>query len=418
MSPNRIKYLGLGTLALLMLAGSAAHGQEDELRGMQLFEQADVRNYDGDWSQSKTGFFFDFEGLFLNITAPKKTTIGDPGPSPIVYPDPNDPITEANSLDTGRFRDTWKQGDRIEFGLMGEHHGFLIGTMETNTLTEHIAGDNVSMVFTDPKFGPGNALSYLAVNWGTQAVPNYLEAPVVFGNVSAVNQTKILTDVEAMYIYRPNQLQGGSTIEWMVGGRYFVLDDTFSFTGIGGFMDETYFNNAVQNQIAGPQIAARWYIPFGRCAVSFEGRFMAGINNEIIQQDGELASNITTSTITGTNNFGPPPRFVAAPVTAANPLVPSLMNSIGFQHSATFTEFVPLVELRTDLHVRLTNLITFKAGATGIWMDGIGRGADMVDYTVSTLNGAPMGINTTNVSHSNRQDIGIYGINIGLELNR
>jgi hypothetical protein len=418
MSPNRIKYWGLGTLALLMLAGAAARGQENELRGGQLFEPADVRPYDGDWARPKTGFFCSLDGIYWFMSAPKKTSIGDPGPSPIVFPDPTTPITESNSLDTGRYRATWKQGDRLEFGYVGEHHGILIGTLETNTLTENIAAANVSMVFTDPAFGPGGNLHYLAVNWGTSAVPNYLEAPVTFGHVSAVNRTKLIDGVEAMYIYRAGQLERGGTIEWMVGGRYFALDDTFSFDGIGGFMDETLFNNAVQNRVGGPQIGFRWYKPFGRFSLTAEGRFMAGVNTETVRQDGILASNITTNGVTGATSFGPPPRFVVAPVTAGNPLVPSLLNSIGFQHSAQFTEFVPLVEFRTDLHVKLTNLISFQAGWTTMWMNGIGRGADMIDYTVSTLNGPPMGINTTNVSHANRQDMLMYGFNIGLELNR
>ncbi|MGD0900517.1 MAG: BBP7 family outer membrane beta-barrel protein, partial [Thermoguttaceae bacterium] len=367
-----------------------------------------VRPYDN-WAEPKTGFFCTFDGIYWYMTPPKKTTVGDPGPSQTVYVDPTDSISESNSLDTGRFRTTWKQGDRIELGYVGEHHGFLISTIELNQQTEHIAGDNVYMIFTDPPFGPTNS-HYLDVNWGTLAAPNNLQAPVVFGNAAVQNIAK-LSGVEAMYLYRESQLPLGGTLEWMAGGRFIEFDDTFSFTGLGGFMDTTYFNNGVKNSIAGPQIGARLYLPVGRCAFSFEGRFMAGVNTEIVRQDGQLAGNINTT-------FGPPPRLVASPVTAANPIVPSLMAPIGFQHSAQFTEFSPVVEVRGDFHAKLTNLITLKAGWTTLWMNGIGRGADMVDYTVSTLNGAPMGINTTNVSHANRQDLLVYGINIGLELNR
>jgi len=97
------------------------------------------------------------------------------------------------------------------------------------------------------------------------------------------------------------------------------------------------------------------------------------------------------------------------------PPFPFLMSPTGFQHSAQYTEFSPLVEWRAEAHCRLTNLISVKGGFTGIWLDGVGRGADLVNWSVA--NGAPMGI-TNNVPHGNSQNMLIYGFNIGIELNQ
>jgi len=404
MSPNRI-YWGLGTLAICLLVGGAVRAQDYEVRGMQWFEPADVRPYDN-WAAPRTGFFCDFDGIYWYLSAPKKTSIGDPTLTPTVFWNTAAPVTEQNSLDTGRFRATWKQGDRIDFGFSGEHYGFLIGTIELNQQTEHIAADSAYIVFNDPPPGGSSTQTNLAANWGTVAVPNYLESPTLFDHVSVVNIAK-LAGVEAMFTYRPAQLEGGGSIEWMAGGRYMEFDDTFSIDAVGGVLDETTVQNAVQNRIAGPQVGVRLSMPFGRVGISTEARFMAGLNTETVRQFGTLASNIDIAGLPGT----------AGRLSTTSPF-PFLMSPFGYQHSAQFSEFVPAVELRAEAHARLTNLISVKGGFTGMWMNGVGRAADMVDYTVSTLNGAPMGITTSNVPHANQQNLLVYGFNIGLELNR
>jgi hypothetical protein len=185
------------------------------------------------------------------------------------------------------------------------------------------------------------------------------------------------------------------------------FDDTFSIDAVGGVLDETTVQNAVQNRIAGPQVGVRLSMPFGRVGISTEARFMAGLNTETVRQFGTLASNIDIAGLPGT----------AGRLSTTSPF-PFLMSPFGYQHSAQFSEFVPAVELRAEAHARLTNLISVKGGFTGMWMNGVGRAADMVDYTVSTLNGAPMGITTSNVPHANQQNLLVYGFNIGLELNR
>jgi hypothetical protein len=402
MSPNRI-LSGLSTLAVVILTGFAALGEDHELQGLQLFEPADVRPY-GNWAKPNEGFFLTFDGIFWTISAPKKTSIGDPNRTPTVYNGPVEGTTdtyldsesydETNSLDTGRYRAKWKQGDRIEFGYVDGHSGWLVSTIETNRQTQHLAGDDVSVVFNDPPFD-ARGQGYLTVDGllkntnDNTTTRQMLEMPVIFDHVSAINRTSF-NGAEAMYLYRTHQLHRGSVVEFMVGGRYLQFNDTFDVTATGGNLADSYWNTYAKNQIAGPEVGYRWWQPFGRFALSTEGRFMAGINAEKITQDGQLAS-----TLSGMND---PPE-------------PRLAHRNGFQSTATFTEFTPLVEFRAEAHAKLTNLISFKAGYTITWMDNIARASDMVDYTV--LN---MGI--TSANGGQKTDVLIQGLNIGVELNR
>ena len=43
-----------------------------------------------------------------------------------------------------------------------------------------------------------------------------------------------------------------------------------------------------------------------------------------------------------------------------------------------------MVELRAEARMQITNVITVKAGYTGIFINNVVRAADMVDYTVPT----------------------------------
>ena len=152
---------------------------------------------------------------------------------------------------------------------------------------------------------------------------------------------------------------------------------------------------AAVNRIAGPQIGLRWFKPFGRFALSSEGRFTAGINSQVVHQSGVLGSTLVSD----------------APITVDTPDIPKLMRATGFNNSENFTEFSPLVEFRIEAHVEITRLISLKAGWNAIWVNGIARAADMVEYRVPD-----MGITTA--LGGNRQDVFMHGLNLGIELNR
>ena len=87
------------------------------------------------------------------------------------------------------------------------------------------------------------------------------------------------------------------------------------------------------------------------------------------------------------------------------------MGATSFTHSTHFIEFSPIVELRVEAHMQLTNIIAVKAGYTGIFVNNVVRAADMVDYTLPT-----MGI-TRNLD-GNLQPVYIQGLTLSIEFNR
>ena len=353
---------GLAGLVCLLLTGLPALAQEgvNDVPAAQLFDPADIRPYD-DWNAPKEGFYFSFDGIFWNISAPKKTTIGVPGQvqEPLVANAIN-----TSTEDTGNFRAKQKDGDRLEFGYTDEHNGFLVDTFELNCQTQIIYGDHVYVVFKDNMFPPTRT---------------YIDP--VFIHTTVSNRTE--TDgIEALYTYRQHQFSNGGQLMWMAGGRYVRFDDEFNFTGVQGLIlpatgIETAVDTTVRNRITGPEVGARYYQQFGRLAFSSEARFMAGVNCQDIRQYGAMITSVV-----------PDNAFASS------------------DHQTTFT---PLGEFRIEGHVQLTRLISMKVGWTGIVMGGIGRASDMVNYALPT-----MSIN----SSQNQQTVFMQGVNIGVELNR
>ena len=384
---------GLAMVLAVMCAGRTVYGQDHELRGMACFEPTDEAPY-GNWAQPKEGFFITFDGLFWHISAPPKTSIGDPTLTPTVYDAAGNESVERNGMDTGEFRAKWKGGNRIELGWVDGHHGFLLSTIHMNSQTEILNARSVPVVFNDPAFG-SYGFHLLDIPFPENVTvnpsrPAFLgRAQVIFDTLTAENKTK-LNGVEASYLYRPHQLHDGGTVEFLLGGRYVELDDDFLVSALGGNLWDSLWNTHTKNKIAGPQVGLRWVKPFGRFEFSGEGRFTAGINSQSVTQDGVLASHLR----------------------APNPLyLPTQMTATGFANSASYTEFSPLVEFRVEGHYELSRLIKLKAGWTGIWMDNIARASDMVDYTVPR-----MGITTAN--KGNETSVFVNGFTLGLELNR
>ena len=397
MSPRRMTF-GVACLTLILLASVPAFGQDGvrDLPAAQLFDPADIRPY-GEWDTPKEGFFASFDGIFWTISAPKKTSIGAPGQTRDVFYGPTtaDEVVESNTMDTGDFRAKQTQGDRIEFGYTGEHHGFLVDTFELNGQTQYIYGNSVSVVFNDPPNGVGNQLLTGVV--GQDAAGNNVIAnvPVNFTTMSTMNRT--FTDgVEVLYTYRQHPLHYGGELTWMAGARYVRFDDEFAVDATGGNLAESAWDTTARNRIYGPEVGVRYIKQWGRFSLSTEGRFMAGVNNQDIRQYGELASELT-----GTSDNSPAN-------TGVNGL-PLLMHATAFASSEHLTEFTPLIEFRVEGHVQLTRLLSLKAGWTGIFMDGIARASDMVEYTVPSMGILP---------GNNNLPVFIQGVNVGLELNR
>jgi hypothetical protein len=384
MSLNRI-YFGLAALLLIVLTGSPVYSQDHELQGMQLFEETDARPY-GNWAAPKEGFFFTFDGIFWHITRPDKTTIGVPNLPHFVFigPTANDVVQEISTLDTGEFRAKWKQGDRISAGYISGSHGLMVDTFELNRQTEHLAADNVPVVFVDPGRGP-NGRGLLQVPVGNI----FLETPVIFDRIDSTNRVET-KGFEVLYMYRPHELHKGGELEFLLGGRYLYFDDEFNVFAFGGNLADCNWDTDAKNYVFGPEIGVRWSHEIGRFSLSADGRFTAGMNAQNVRQRGQM----------GTTLF--------APNTAP---APTFFNATGFENTAHFYEFAPVVELRAEGHVQVTKIISLKAGYNMIFMGGIARGSDMVNYVVPSL-----GITTAN--DANKQYVLMHGLTLGIEINR
>jgi hypothetical protein len=391
MLSNRICF---GLAAFLVAASAAlnAHGQDHELEGAALFERADVRPY-GNWAEPRNGLFFSFDGLYWHIGSPAKTSIGDPTLTPTVFVGPtlNDSFVETNSLDTPT-NSVWKWGDRMELGYVEGHHGFIFTSLSTQSQTQEEAALNAFVVFNDPAFGPnGQHFLDTVLQPATLLNPAIIgETPVNFTSIYVQSKTR-LQGVEALYMYRMDELHLGGQLEFTLGGRYFELKDQFWVNAQGGNIGDSFWNTKTHNEIAGPEFGARYYQPWGRFAISAESRFTAGINAQSVVQDGLIGRGL----IAGQN--APP--------------APTLLNATSFDNSTHFIEFSPIIEFRVEAHMQLTNVISLKAGYTGIFVNNVARAADMVDYTVPN-----MGI-TRNLE-GNLQNVYIQGLNLGFEINR
>jgi hypothetical protein len=397
MSSNRI-YFGLTTLLIVTLGCLSAFGQDHELEGMAPFEPADVQPYDN-WAKPKDGFFLTFDGIFWSISAPKITSIGDPNlASPLVFDSSGNSFPESNSMDTGAYRAKWKLGDRTEFGYMEEHDGFLVSIINTPWQTQSISGQGVNVLFNEPALGltaGGAPLGFLDF---INSAGITARAPWTVGELTAMNRTQ-LEGVEASYVYRLHQLHDGGSVEFLFGARYVELDDQFLVSTTGGdiWANGSTWDTYAKNKIAGPQLGVRWSKQIGMFSISSEGRAMAGINTETLTQNSLQAPLLS----------GPLPNPTSPPSAAA----PAEAINTGGNHTLSFTEFTPLVEFRVEGHYELTESIVLKAGWSAIWMNGIARASDCVDYTLPY-----MGI--TNGNDGNRQDVFVSGFNLGFELNR
>ena len=400
MLSNRFCF-ALVTFLLAATASINAFAQDHDLEGMAIAQPADVRPY-GNWAEPRNGLFFSFDGLYWHISNPAKTSIGDPTLTPTVFigPDLSDSFVETNSLQTPN-QSVWKWGDRMELGYVEGHQGIMFTSLSTESQTLEESALNAYVVFNEPAFGPAGSHyldTILAVIPGTR-IPSVIgETPVNFSTLYAQSKSR-LQGVEALYMYRMDELHFGGQLEFTMGGRYFELKDQFWVNAQGGNLTDSYWNTKTHNEIGGPEIGARFYQPWGRFAISAEGRFTAGINAQAVGQDGLLGKDLFLGVPTGST------------VLVNQPPLPTLMGPTSFTNSTHFIEFSPIIELRAEAHMQLTNIISVKAGYTGIFVNNVARAADMVDYTVPT-----MGI--TRTLEGNLQNVYIQGLNLGIEFNR
>jgi hypothetical protein len=266
----------------------------------------------------------------------------------------------------------------------------MFSSLETLSQTYDVTYANASVNFNDPAFGPeGSHYLDTVLAPAVGAVPAIIgETPVTFARLHMQNKSRV-EGAEALYVYRPSELPLGGELRLMLGGRYLELKDQFWVDTNGGNLTDSFWDTTTHNEIGGPEIGLRYYQPFGRCGISVDGRFTAGLNAQAAYQNGLLAAYL----VSGEN---------AAPL-------PTLMGAHTFVSSTHWIEFSPIVELRVEAHMQLTNIIGVKAGYTGMFVNNVARAADLVDYTLPN-----MGI-TRNLD-GNMQQVYIQGLNLSVDI--
>jgi hypothetical protein len=80
-----------------------------------------------------------------------------------------------------------------------------------------------------------------------------------------------------------------------------------------------------------------------------------------------------------------------------------------FVHTRFATQFAPVGELRLNLQYQAYRSIAVQAGWTGLFMGGIGRSANAIDWSLPSF-----GI----LNDHSRQFMLVQGLNIGVVINR
>lgn len=406
--------VALGLFVLLLAAPSYGQGP----LGLQLFAPADVSTMGGD-IQPNEGYFGQADFLWWSISAPKVVPVGFPGLTreafvgPIVVPIPNpgsagaDPnlvpaeitqeVTQANSLNTSLFGTEFLAGVRYEFGRVEDGNGWFVSTFQPLRLTEAFFVPSATFVVQDSPFGPA-AMNHL--QGFLSAVGPSGNLPVTLYNITMDHEVDTWS-VELMYLHRFRTCHNGGTFEFFAGPRYMEFNDRFG-VNVGAspialvtpdLLVGSSWASTAENHIIGGELGGRWFKKQGRWMLSTEGRFLAGMNRQNIHQVVNFA-----------------PLFGSTIGTSLQPLV---MGTSTSTFDAAPTVFTPGIELRLEARYQLTRAISFHAGWTGMWLDGIARGDATIDYSLAA-NGQVFGIDLTR----NKENLFINGLTLGIDINR
>jgi putative beta barrel porin BBP7 len=437
MSLYRMK-TGLATWIIVLLVGLPVFG---EVSDMQLFAPASQDMFGGG-PRANEGWFFNYDVLHWSISAPDTTTVGFPNLTRTVWYNPAmagvvaRTAVQHNTLDTSELNARYQTGHRIEVGNVYGHDGVMFNYWRLGTQNQTITANGVDMVFQDEPTQPF-LFGYVAAvdSLGNSPIAYFLpmelhDLPLTFDEVQVHSRVETW-GTELMYLRRTHPVHNG-ILEFSAGVRYMEVNESFNVDARGepaqlgedavgdarflvdsvgnpiapgNILADSNWYTSAENHIVGPQVGMHYAIKGGRWSLTSDGKFFAGFNRQNIDQRGTLGSHLADPF---PGALGP--ANVPVPVTV--PFVPLTMQPTTFNHGANFNEWSPGVELRVNLKYQVTRAVSFKFGWSALWMDGIARSSNMIDYSLSTT--SVMGINETR----NRQDMLIHGAVFGIEVNR
>jgi hypothetical protein len=267
-----------------------------------------------------------------------------------------------------------------------------------------------------------------------------VQFPVIFHSLSA-KQVSRLWGIEVMHLWqlplrRDNNRRLG-TWEALAGVRYLRFRDSFLVegfpdiqtqqnSGTGGSSSSSSTNNKIavgvlgtsqwnqqaDNNLIGPQLGLRWAAGQGRLTFQSEGRIMAAANFLTEKQTGfygkqpAFAQQTPLGQSSSSGGGGNNNQTQAPTVQPGFPvgLVPQ-----SFSHTRYVTQFSPVGEIRLNLNYQVYRSIAVQAGWTGLFMGGISRSANAIDWSLPSF-----GILGT----GSKQFVLVEGINVGVIINR
>jgi hypothetical protein len=406
-------------LGLLFLLGLAAPSFGQGPQGCQLFAPADLSTYGGGQAPNE-GYWFQYDVLYWSISAPENHLVGAPGERTVFYGPTTSPFIDnrgiqTSSLDTSFLKQQFSVGNRIEFGRMEDRNGWGVSIFQQRDQTQNFLSPAASMVFEDPGLLLVGNVNNDATTVPPYSPPRFENLPVTLYNVSLENSLDTW-GVELNYMHRFLTDHGGGNWEMFLGARYFEFNDNFRVHtatddgthNVPSFLGGSYWDTEAQNHVVGPQIGLRWFKKQGRWTFSTEGRFMMGYNCQNIQQQVDMGPDLDPGPRT-TVRVNPTPPPVNLFDFTYPPFEPKTMGHTTATHTVYAREWSPAFELRLEGRYQITRALSFHAGWTGMWMDGIARANSVIDYTVPG-----MGVNMAD----NRQDILMNGLTIGIDFNR
>lgn len=466
MSSHRKRFLCTLVAGLMLLGASRANAQvriptENTLEDLQLFAPVDS-NAMSDRPYLKEGLWFSHDYLTWSFQRPRAAILGDPGRTRLVFDNNTfQRFIETNSLDTGPYRDLLVDGNRTEVGFINDCGGWFVSYTSLHERSQEFVASNAPIIFNDPQgitvnsfiqisrggrqfdadldgdriYGrdgedlgtpvlvapfptphpqpgdpggngtpgtagrpphppgslgdgirPGFYLPYdgLPDSFPNGNVPDFgdlVPALIDFGDVVATNYTD-MWGFEANVMHRLHRLYCKGHVELFGGVRYFNFEEQFHVEATGGILSDSTWNNEAWNRIVGPQLGARWFHDCCRWRVAVEGRFAPCVNFQSVHLRSTLGDFDLSSALQFQNT--------------------------GFDNMTAY-EFSPIGEFRANYSYQLTRAIAVRAGYTALYVGGLARPSNMIDYRIPNLR---------LIKEGYLDDCFMHGINFGIEVNR
>jgi Putative beta barrel porin-7 (BBP7) len=397
-----------------------------DIKDAQIWAPVEFNDQDR-FPQGAYGPYFRYERFYYSIHQPGFAQIGSNVPEIVAL--------GLNESTSGFIKAGFVWGNRFDLGYRQcDNYGWDVSIIKSNLDFGGGAIDvpgRTSVGFFDPTgVLPLNALEALVGidETGVPFPPLFAFDFIPYSPLKLQNTSRF-TGVELMKTYRYPPGHHGGVWEIGAGPRFFQFHDRFDATGttidqtalfadgtiilpqtppnivsIARTLDappaQNFWDLGIDNNLVGPELAARWEIERGRWTVSTDFRAM-------------FAANFQTAHLAGATSAGWTSHIIRLDTGATIPGTTIGNGVLGqplftFNNSQNNITFAPLGELRLDAIYKLTRNASIEVGYTGLLMSGIGRAVDRIIYNVPNmeiLNGA------------DKQHVFINGVNMGFNIN-